>query len=85
MNCVSPMVKQNSQTMKSISPTSGKKGENEGKLFHENLLRGICVKQVGEMKGNFVFTTMQFQLHRTVLVGRSKHQKVHLHRVRYCG
>ena len=27
VNCVSPMVKQNSQTVKSISPTSGKKGE----------------------------------------------------------
>ena len=43
VNCVSPMVKQNSQTVKSISPTSGEKGENEG--------------NEREMKGNFVFKT----------------------------
>ena len=49
--CFSPMVKQTSQTVKSISPTSGKKGGNEKKLFHRIPLRGICVKQVGEMKG----------------------------------
>ena len=46
VNCVSPMVKQNSQTVKSISPTSGKKGENETGGGNER-----------EMKGNFVFTT----------------------------
>ena len=50
-NCVSLMGKQNSLAGKSISPTSGKKGENEGKLFHKNSHWGICVKQVGKMKG----------------------------------
>ena len=61
VNCVSPMVKQNSQTVKLISPTSGKKGENEGKLSHKNPPWGnLCETGWGnerEMKGNFVFTT----------------------------
>ena len=60
VDCVSPMVKQNSQTVKSISPTSGKKGENERKLFHKNSPQGnLCETGGGnerEMKGNFVFT-----------------------------
>ena len=47
-NRVSPLGKQNYLVGKSITPTSGKKGENEGKLF---CIWGICVKQVGEMKG----------------------------------
>ena len=42
-NCVSPMGKQNSLAGKLISPRSGKKGENEGKLFHKNSLLGnLC-------------------------------------------
>ena len=61
VNCVSLMVKQNSQTVKSISITSGKKGENEGKLFHKNSPHvNLCETGGGnerEMKGNFVFTT----------------------------
>ena len=61
VNCVSPMVKQNAQTVKSISPTSGKTGKNEGKLFHKNSPQGnLCERGGGnerEMKGNFVFTT----------------------------
>ena len=59
--CVSSMVKQNSQTVKSISPTSGEKGENERKLFHKNSPQGYSCETGGgnerEMKGNFVFTT----------------------------
>ena len=39
MNCVSPMGKQNSQTEINF-PTSGKKGENNGKLFHKNSPQG---------------------------------------------
>ena len=54
------MVKQNSQTVKSIPPTSGEKGENEGKLFHKNSpQKNLCETGGGnerEMKGNFVFT-----------------------------
>ena len=61
MNCVSPMVKQNAQTVKSISPTSGKTGKKEGKLFHKNSPQGnLCERGGGnerEVKGNFVFTT----------------------------
>ena len=60
-NCVSPMVKLNSQTVKSVSPTSGKKGGNERKLFHKNTPQGnLCETGGGnerEIKGNFVFTT----------------------------
>ena len=46
-----PLGKQNSMAGKSIPPTSGKKGENEGKLFPKIPIWGIFMKQVGEMKG----------------------------------
>ena len=59
-NCVS-LGKQNSLAGKSIFPTSGKKGENEGKLFHKNSHLGNLCETGGEnereMKENFVFTT----------------------------
>ena len=55
VNCVSPMVKQNSQTVKSISPTSGKKGENEEKLFHKNSPQGILCETGGGNEREFHF------------------------------
>ena len=64
VNCVSPMVKQNSQTVH-IFPTSGKKGENEGKLFHKNSPQGNLCKTGGGNEREFRFHD-QFQLHSTV-------------------
>ena len=59
------MVKQNSQTVKSISPTSGKKGENDEKLFHKNYPQGNLCETGGGNKREFRFHD-QFQLHSTV-------------------
>ena len=60
------MQKQNSLAGKSISPTSGKKGENEGKLFHKNShLGNLCETSGGNERG-FRFHDL-FQLHSTVL------------------
>ena len=49
-NCVSPMGKQNSLT-------GGKRGKMSENCFTKIPIWGICVKQVGEMKANFVLMT----------------------------
>ena len=61
------MVKQNSHTVKSVSPTSEKKGENQRKMFHKNSPQGNLCETGGGNERGFRFHD-QFQLHSTVHV-----------------
>ena len=63
--CFPNLVKQNSQTVKSIPPTTGKKGVNERKLFHKNSPQWNLCETGGGNEREFCFHD-QFQLHSTV-------------------
>ena len=50
-NCVSLMGKQSSLARKSIPPSSGERGEMKENCSTKIPIWGICVKQVGKMRG----------------------------------